>query len=64
MKNISLIVGSNPTYYVPPPMPAAPAPPFSPNPSKLYNVSFSAQFEDEAAAILFASKLLAMTSGE
>jgi hypothetical protein len=66
MKNVTLTVSPNPIYPVPPPMPAAPYPPttpFSPS-SRVYSISFSAQFDDEANAMSFASRLLAMVNGD
>lgn len=60
MKNVSLTVSNN-SYMPPAQVPAAPG--FA-APSKVYTVSFSAQFDDEAAAIKFAAELLNKVSGD
>jgi hypothetical protein len=61
MKNVSLTVNNNSSYAPPTQAPAAPG--FPPVKS-FYAVSFSAQFDDEAAAIKFAAELLNKVSGD
>lgn len=61
MKNVSLTVTNNSHL---PPAQIVPAAPGFATPSKVYTVSFSAQFDDEAAAIKFAAELLNKVSGD
>jgi len=66
MKNVSLIINNSAIGYVPPPQPAMQQPPAGALfvQPKIYAVSFSAQFDDEAAAIKFAAELLNKVSGD
>ncbi len=64
MKNVTVNVAPLPNYPVPPPMPA---PPFNPTPVNInskYAVNFSAQFDTEEEALLFAHYLLSVKSVE
>lgn len=60
MKNVSMTV-NNISYNAPTQAPAAPG--FA-APSKVFTVSFSAQFDEEAEAIKFAAQLLNKVSGD
>ena len=63
MKNVNMTISTYGSGYAPaPPLPQQPATPFAPG--KIYSVSFSAQFDEEAEAIKFAAELLNKVSGD